>query len=48
VHGFKSPVKVRVQGGDELEVSFAGSGSGFTDVRLCGPAVFCFYGRIEL
>jgi diaminopimelate epimerase len=48
VHGFTSPVKVRVQGGDDLEVSFKGAGNGFSDVRLCGPADFCFYGRIEV
>jgi diaminopimelate epimerase len=48
VHGFTSPVKVRVQGGDDLEVSFQNSGNGFSDVRLCGPADFCFYGRIEI
>ena len=48
VHGFKSPVKVRVQGGDDLEVSFSENGGGYSDVRLCGPADFCFYGRIEI
>lgn len=48
VHGFTSPVKVRVQGGDDLEVSFKQSNGAFTDVHLCGPADFCFYGRIEL
>jgi len=48
VHGFTSPVKVRVQGGDDLEVSFQSAGNGFSDVRLCGPADFCFYGRIEI
>jgi diaminopimelate epimerase len=48
VHGFVSPVKVRVQSGDELEVSFTNNGNVFRDVRLCGPAEFCFYGRIEL
>ena len=48
IHGFTSPVKVRVQGGDDLEVSFEQSAAAFTDVRLCGPADFCFYGRIEL
>jgi len=48
VHGFTSPVKVRVQGGDDLEVSFTQQDGAFKDVRLCGPADFCFYGRIEL
>ncbi len=48
VHKFTSPVKVRVQGGDDLEVSFKDNGAGFTDVRLLGPADFCFYGRLEI
>jgi len=48
VHGFSSPVKVRVQGGDDLEVSFDQSNGAFSNVRLCGPADFCFYGRIEI
>jgi len=48
VHGLTSPVKVRVQGGDDLEVSFREANGSFTDVRLCGPADFCFYGRIEI
>jgi diaminopimelate epimerase len=48
VHGFRSPVKVRVQSGDDLEVSFVENGGNFGDVRLSGPAEFCFYGRIEL
>lgn len=48
VHQFTSPVKVRVQGGDELEVSFSTSNGVINDVRLRGPADFCFYGRIEI
>jgi diaminopimelate epimerase len=48
VHGFTSPVKVRVQGGDELEVSFTETNGQFGDVRLCGPADFCFDGRISV
>jgi diaminopimelate epimerase len=48
VHGFASPVKVRVQGGDELEVSFTRTGDAFSDVRLSGPADFVFEGRIEI
>jgi diaminopimelate epimerase len=47
-HGFKSPVKVQVQGGDLLEVSFADAGGEFSDVRLTGPADFSFEGRIEI
>jgi len=48
VHQFGSPVKVRVQGGDDLEVSFHENGVGFKDVRLTGPADFVFEGRIAL
>jgi diaminopimelate epimerase len=48
LHGFTSPVKVQVQGGEELEVSFKDAGEAFTDVRLSGPAEFVFEGRIEI
>jgi diaminopimelate epimerase len=48
VHGFTSPVKVQVQGGDILEVSFRESDGRFSDVRLTGPAEFVFDGRIEI
>jgi len=48
VHGFSSPVKVQVQGGDILEVSFNDQGSEFSDVKLTGPADFCFDGKIEI
>jgi len=48
VHGFTSPVKVQVQGGDLLEVSFTRSGNEFSDVRLTGPADFSFEGKIEI
>ena len=48
VHGFTSPVKVQVQGGDQLEVSFKDDGDEFDDVRLTGPADFVFTGRIEV
>ena len=46
--GFSSPVKVRVQGGEELEVSFKDDHGEFTDVRLSGPAEFVFEGSIEI
>lgn len=46
VHKFNSPVKVQVQGGDTLEVSFKDSGADFDDVRLNGPADFVFEGRV--
>ncbi len=48
VHGFTSPVRVRVQGGDELEVSFEVRAGEFSDVKLSGPADFAFEGRIEI
>ncbi|MCI0747693.1 MAG: diaminopimelate epimerase [Verrucomicrobia subdivision 3 bacterium] len=48
VHGFTSPVKVQVQGGDLLEVSFKEHAGSFSDVRLTGPADFVFQGRIEI
>jgi diaminopimelate epimerase len=48
VHKFSSPVKVQVQGGDTLEVSWAEAGDDFTDVSLNGPADFVFKGTIEV
>jgi diaminopimelate epimerase len=48
LHGFSSPVKVQVQGGEELEVSFKDVGGEFADVRLSGPAEFAFQGRIAI
>lgn len=48
VHQFTSPVKVQVQGGDTLEVSFIDTGADFDDVRLTGPADFVFEGRVEV
>ena len=48
VHGFVSPVKVQVQGGDQLEVSFKENGGEFDDVRLTGPADFAFTGQVEV
>ena len=48
LQGFTSPVKVQVQGGEQLEVSFKDDHGEFTDVRLSGPAEFVFEGRIEI
>ena len=48
LHSFTSPVKVQVQGGDELEVSFQGTNGSFADVKLSGPAQFVFEGRITV
>ena len=48
VHGFTSPVKVLVQGGDTLEVSFESVGEEFRHVGLNGPADFAFTGQVEI
>lgn len=48
LHGDTSPVKVQVQGGDEMDVSFAKAGEAFCDVRLTGPADFVFEGTIKV
>ena len=48
LHQFTSPVKVQVQGGDLLEVSFEQTAGEFTNVRLTGPADFVFEGMIDL
>ena len=48
LHGFASPIKVQVQGGDQLEVSFEENHGEFAEVRLTGPAEFVFEGRIEI
>src|SRR5437899_133303 len=48
VHKFVSPVKVQVQGGDQLEVSFSDQNGGFENVTLSGPAEFVFEGRMEI
>src|SRR5262249_7137962 len=48
VHEFASPIKVQVQGGDALEVSFKEQNGGFSDVLLSGPADFVFEGMIEI
>jgi diaminopimelate epimerase len=48
VHGFSSPVEVRVQGGDTLKVGFREENGAFKDVRLEGPADFVFEGEIHI
>jgi diaminopimelate epimerase len=48
LHHFKSPVRVRVQSGETLEVSFDGANGEFSNVGLTGPADFVFEGRIEV
>jgi len=47
-HKLRSPVKVQVQGGDQLEVSFDEKNGEFENVRLTGPAEFVFDGTIEI
>lgn len=48
IHGFKSPVRVLVQGGDQLEVAFNETNGQFGDVKLTGPATFVFEGHLSL
>ena len=48
VHFTQTPVKVRVQSGDTLEVDFKVHGSEIRDVTLQGPADFAFEGTLEL
>lgn len=48
VHFTNAPVKVKVQGGDTLEVDFKVNDHGIRDVTLKGPADFVFEGVMEL
>jgi diaminopimelate epimerase len=48
LHGFQSPVRVQVQSGDTLEISFDKVNGQFSNVGLTGPAEFVFEGRIEV
>ncbi|MCX6904379.1 MAG: diaminopimelate epimerase [Verrucomicrobia bacterium] len=48
VHRFASPVRVQVQSGDDLEVSFKETGPRFESVTLTGSAEFVFEGRLAL
>jgi diaminopimelate epimerase len=48
VQRFPSPIRVQVQGGDTLEVSWRDNGEGFAEVRLTGPAEFTFKGVTEI
>ena len=41
-------MQVRVQGGDDLEVSFEDQNGGFANVNLSGPGDFVFTGKINL
>lgn len=46
--GAASPIQVRVQGGDLLEVGFEEKDGVFSNVTLTGPADFVFEGEIDL
>ena len=46
--GAASPIRLRVQGGDILEVGLESTPEGFRNVTLTGPADFVFEGQIEL
>lgn len=46
--GLPSPIRVRVAGGDVLEVAFEARQGEFFDVTLKGPADFVFDGELEL
>ena len=46
--GAKSPVSVRVRGGDSLTVGFEGDGDGWRNVTLTGPADFVFEGEATI
>ncbi|SPE51843.1 Diaminopimelate epimerase [Verrucomicrobia bacterium] len=48
IHKFNSPIKIRVHGGDELEVSFKENNGAFEEVSLTGPAEFVFEGEVEI
>lgn len=47
LHGSPTPIRVRVAGGDTLEVDFARSGETWENVTLLGPADFTFEGVLE-
>ena len=44
----EGPIKVRVRGGDELEVGFEKNDDRFTNVTLHGPADFVFEGTMDI
>ena len=48
LEGTASPVRVNVQGGDQLTVEFEKKGDSYTDVFLTGPADFVFQGHIDI
>ena len=48
LHGFSSPVAVKVKGGDTLQVGFDRSGTEYQNVTLHGPADFVFEGEVKI
>jgi diaminopimelate epimerase len=46
--GKPSPIRVRVAGGDVMEVAFKKNNHGFHDVTLTGPADFVFTGNVTV
>ena len=48
LHGYSSPISVRVLGGDDLGVAFDADRDNFKNVQLTGPADFVFSGQIEI
>lgn len=46
LHDIDGPIKVRVAGGDVLEIGFNRDGSDYSDVTLLGPAEFTFEGNL--
>ena len=48
LHDCDSPIRVRVLGGDDLNVAFESDDDSLTNVRLTGPAEFVFSGQIEI
>jgi len=48
LHGSGSPITVRVEGGDDLQVDFARREETFSEVSLTGPAEFVFKGEIAI
>ena len=48
IQNISPPISVQVQGGDILTVDFQASESGFSNVKLTGPAEFVYTGEIEI
>ena len=48
LHGYSSPISVRVLGGDDLGVAFETDSDDFKNVQLSGPADFVYTGQIEI